>query len=68
MMLSLYLAVAGRSPQGHATLPTRRKMHSTTPYWLLQSTTKYYSVLQGTTPELLCTTTYYASTNPYYKV
>ena len=39
---------------------------STTPYYnvLLQ----YYSVLQRTTPVLLCTTKYYSSTTPYYKV
>ena len=32
------------------------------------STTKYYSVLQSTTPVLLRTTKYYSSTTPYYKV
>ena len=42
---------------------------------VLQSTTKYNSVLQSTTPVLLCTTKhyssttlYYSSTTPYYKV
>ena len=32
------------------------------------STTKYYSVLQSTTPVLLRTTKYYSNTTPYYKV
>ena len=31
-------------------------------------TTKYYSVLQSTTPVLLRTTKYYSSSTPYYKV
>ena len=31
-------------------------------------TTKYFSVLQSTTPGLLCTTKYYSSTTTYYKV
>ena len=44
-------------------------------YSVLQSATlyykvllQYYSVLQRTTPVLLCTTTYYSSTTLYYKV
>ena len=72
---SLYLTVAGRGPQRHATLPTHRIVHSTTPYYkvLLQ----HYSVLQSTTPVLLCTTMnysvlcttkFYSRTNLYYKV
>ena len=42
------------------------KLPSTTLYYrvLLQ----YYSVLQSTTPVLLCTTKYYSSTTLYYKV
>ena len=40
---------------------------STTKYYILR-TTKYYSVLQSTTPVLLGTTKYYSSTTPYYKV
>ena len=48
-------------------------LHSTTKYYsgttlyykvLLQ----YYSVLESTTPVLLCTTKYYSSTTLYYKV
>ena len=37
-------------------------------YKVLLRTTKYYSVLQSTTPVLLRTTKYYSSTTPYYKV
>ena len=61
---SLPIAVAGRSPQRHATLPTHQTVPSLTPYYkVLTSTTlyykellQYYSVIQSTTPELLCTT------------
>ena len=56
MTLSLYLTVAGRSPQRHATLPTHQKKDSK----LLQ---KYYSVLQSTS-----TKKYYPSTVPYCSV
>ena len=35
---------------------------------MLLHTTKYYSVLQSTTPVLLRTTKYYSSTTSYYKV
>ena len=33
-----------------------------------QDLLQYYSVLQRTTPVLLCTTQYYSSTTPYYKI
>ena len=52
MTLSLYLTVAGRSPQRHATLPTHGKVRSTAPYYkvLLQYNSvlkrlQYYKVL-----------------------
>ena len=46
MTLSLYLTVAGSSPQRHATLPTRQTVPSTTPYYeVLKSITLYYKVL-----------------------
>ena len=77
MTLSLYLAVAGRSPQRHATFPTHQIMHSTI-YSVLPSTTKYFSSLQittkvhfstqSTTPVLQSTTKYYSITSLYYKV
>ena len=35
---------------------------------LFLRTTKYFPVLQSTTPVLLCTTKYYSSTTLYYKV
>ena len=43
---------------------------SVTMWWskVLFWTTKYYSVLQSTTPVLLCTTKYYSSTTLYYTV
>ena len=43
---------------------------SVTMWWskVLFCTTKYYCVLQSTTPVLLCTTMYYSSTTLYYKV
>ena len=42
-------------------------VQSTTPYYkVLLRTTKYYSVLQSTTPVLLRTTKYYSSTTKYY--
>ena len=71
-----------RSTQLHATTSCRSQfattcdssyvLQSSTPYWkstlyykvLLQ----YYSVLQSTTPVLLCTTQCYSSTTLYYKV
>ena len=72
-----------RSTQLHATTTCRSQfattcdssyvLQSSTPYW--KSTTlyyrvllQYYSVLQSTTPVLLCTTKYYSSTTPYYTV
>ena len=72
-----------RSTQLHATTSCRSQfattcgssyvLQSSTPYW--KSTTlyykvliQYYSVLQSTTPVLLCTTKYYSSTTLYYKV
>ena len=57
LTLSLHLNVAGRSPQRHVSLPMYYKV-------LLQ----YYSVLQSTTPVLVCTTKYSSSTGLYYKV
>ena len=43
---------------------------SVTMWWskVLFCTTKYYCVLQSTTPVLLCTTKYYSSTTLYYTV
>ena len=66
--------VAGRSSQRHATLPV---LQSITPVLkkYYSSTTlsykvliQYYSVLQSTTPVLLCTTQCYSSTSLYYTV
>ena len=37
-------------------------------YFSVLCTTKYYSLLQGTTPGLLCTTKFHSSTTLYYKV
>ena len=53
-------------PQTHTTETVPKYYSSTTLYYkvLLQ----YFSVLQSTTPVLLCTTKYYSSTNLYYKV
>ena len=49
------------SPQRHATLPTHQTVPSTTPYYkVLKKLPQYYSVLQSTTPVLLCTTKYYS--------
>ena len=63
-----------RSTQLHATTSFRSQfattcdssyvLQSCTPYW--KSTTLYYSVLQSTTPVLLCTKKYYSSTTQYY--
>ena len=79
MTLSLYLPVAGRSPQRHATLSTQEIVHSTTPYY--KALLQYFKVLQGTTPVLFrtslcykallqyyCTTKYCSSTTLYYEV
>ena len=71
MTLSLYLTVAGRSPQRHATLPTRRKVRSTAPYYKVLR--QQYFVQQSTTPVPLRTTKiqYYKvllCTTKYYKV
>ena len=38
-------------------------------WWsVLHRSTPYYTVLQSTTPVLFCTTQYYSSTTPYYKI
>ena len=69
MTLSLYLSVAGRSPQRHATLPTHQTVPSTTP--VLPSTVPYYSVLQSATPVLPCYKVllqYYTGLLQYYSV
>ena len=71
--LSVYLPVAGRSPQQHAPLSTHQTVPEcpctilrTTKYCIeLLRITKYYS---STTPVLLRTTKYYSSTTLYYKV
>ena len=52
MTRSLYLTVAGRSPQRHATLPVHQIIHFNTHYYsvLYSSSVPYYSVLQRATP------------------
>ena len=79
MTLSLYIPVAGRTPQRHATLPTHQKVQSTTPllqkyysstalcYKVLQNTI-HYAVLQSTTPALLSATKCYKALLQYYFV
>ena len=47
-------------------LRTTKYYASTTLYY--QVLLQYYSVLQSTTPVLLCTTQYHSSTTLYYKV
>ena len=60
MTLSLYLTVAGRSPQRHATLPVHQIIHFNTHYYsVLQTTTTHYKVLQSTTPVVFRTTLCY---------
>ena len=63
-----------RTTQIYSVLHSTTKYYSSTTlyYTVLLCTTKYYSstnsVLQSTTPVLLCTTKYYSSTSLYYKV
>ena len=54
-----------------STLAARKDIQRSTLFQasaLLCTTKQHYSVLQSTTPVLLCTTKYYSSTTPYYTV
>ena len=71
MTPSLYLSVAGRSPQRHAALPTHQIVHSTTPYYeVLLHTTKLLVCARKHYKALRCTTKIYKvySVLKYYKV
>ena len=64
MTLSIYLPVAGRSPQQHAPLST----HQTVPSTILRTTKYWKERTTKSTPALLCTTKYNSCTTLNYKV